>query len=277
MSLLSYLFFWRESLEDKVWIVENIKNTTRFRILFPGVSGSDQPTINRIIELNRKFDDYKLCIVDLRQESHGFIDSTPVSWYKINNSCNWGKETNEIELGEMSLLDSIKPGDKVPVYQLKKQSDVKIGADQKEIVVEYNPLAEYNVCDILNVDYKRIPVPDSQRPSNEVVDRFIRWLRSVDEEKVWIHFHCECGKGRTTTFMAMIDMMMYGSELTFDEILNRQTVIGGSDLKKTESTNQLKHGWKVERFEFIKNYYRYCCEVDWTRTLWSEWTTEHLQ
>lgn len=43
-----------------------------------------------------------------------------------------------------------------------------------------------------------------QSPEN--IDEFIKLYKSLPKD-AWLHFHCEAGKGRTTTFLAMYDMM----------------------------------------------------------------------
>src|SRR5689334_11764067 len=53
-------------------------------------SGSAQPSVAGFRELEGRLAgvrDEELCVVDLRQESHGFVNGAAVSWYATNN---WG-------------------------------------------------------------------------------------------------------------------------------------------------------------------------------------------
>lgn len=54
--------------------------------------------------------------------------------------------------------------------------------------------------------YYRIAATDHIWPSPENIDDFIAFIRTLPDH-AWLHFHCQAGKGRTTIYMAMYDMM----------------------------------------------------------------------
>ena len=118
--------------------------------------------------------------------------------------------------------------------------------------------------------YIQFPVSDHLRPTDKVIDKFITFVKNLPDE-VWLHFHCSAGKGRTTTFLAMYDMMKNATNATVDEIVNRQQSYGGMNLFKEYDEDD----WRIIHFEdrvsFINNFYQYCIENPDFDLSWSEW------
>lgn len=118
------------------------------------------------------------------------------------------------------------------------------------------------------MSYIRIPVTDKEKPSDDMVDYFVQFVQSLPQN-TWVHFHCEEGLGRTTTFMAMYDIMKNAKKVNLEDIMNRQVLIGGQDLldnKINTSTNA------KERAEFIKKFYEYSLQNNNNfKITWSQW------
>lgn len=58
----------------------------------------------------------------------------------------------------------------------------------------------------LAISYLRLHVTDHCPPDDDVARMFLGMLGSV-AATTWTHFHCHGGDGRTTTFLAMYDML----------------------------------------------------------------------
>ena len=60
------------------------------------------------------------------------------------------------------------------------------------------------------VEYVRIPVTDHCAPSDAAIDVLcgLREAARTDPTS-WVHFHCHGGDGRTTTFLALYDMLCW--------------------------------------------------------------------
>jgi hypothetical protein len=110
------------------------------------------------------------------------------------------------------------------------------------------------------------------------VDQFVAFEAALGSD-TWLHFHCRAGDGRTTTFMAMHDIIHNAPGDTLSTILARQKSIGGIDLSTPPSpTNQtsFSYPFAVERVEFVKNFYTYVCAAKpgkFTLT-WSDWVIQ---
>jgi len=209
-------------------------------------------------------------IIDLRQESHGFINGEAVSWYGVKDWANVGKTRKEIQALELCLLTQSLDQKNVELSIIAKKDpealelphvtqqkiDVKRISNEKELVKS------------TGAHYLRLPVTDHVRPTDETVDRLVNFIQCLPEA-AWVHIHCAAGVGRTTTFMVMVDMIKNAKKVNFQDIIQRHYLLGGLNLEK-----QSKSVWKsqlaAERLEFLKNFYYYCqTNQDNFNTSWS--------
>lgn len=200
-----------------------------------------------------------LSIVDLRQESHGFLDGMAISWYLPRNWINIGQSLQKIELLENNLLKNLSNQNHVTIHKIvKKDAEGHQTPETTHTTVKVQfVLSEKQLVEQFGINYLRIPIADHTRPTDEIVDQFIQFVRGLPQNH-WLHFHCSAGVGRTTTFMIMYDMMKNAKTVKFDDIINRQWLIGGANMRKTT----LKYTWKTpyaeERVKFLQHFYDYC-------------------
>lgn len=240
---------------------ENIPSTLGLAELHE--SGSAQFSEKEFIQVLGKLSG-KIIVVDLRQESHGFLDGTAVSWYGKRNWANVGKTLEEIEKDEQERLQSSLT---TPI------NIAPFTANEGKI---NNAFTEAQLVSSYGVQYFRIPVTDHMPPSNENVDQFIQFYKSLPQD-VWLHFHCHAGHGRTTTFMAMYDILRNGKKVSFEDIMMRQALLGNMDLREIPSS---KKAWERKLYEdralFIKQFYDYVTQSnDDLPVMWSEWIGQH--
>jgi hypothetical protein len=164
------------------------------------------------------FETRDLFLVDLREESHGFIDGIAVSWYADNDFGNVGMTKTHIERDERARLGALQ-GETAQIFAIKDDcSDNR--RQQREMPVSYEtftpvtPVTEralFDKAQIGNctVHYWRIPITDHCAPSTPALAEFRELVASCDPESSWVHFHCHGGDGRTTTFLALYDMMSW--------------------------------------------------------------------
>ena len=226
-------------------------------------SGSEQFSEDTFGEIVRSLaiTPEKLVIFDLRQESHGFINGKSVSWFDGNfNYANVHKTRSEIEMDEYQRL--------------------KLAAQSKQIIIDpvesstkLNVLTvktERNVVEENGSIYVRMPVTDHNHPSNQTIDQFIEFITTLPQDK-WIHFHCKGGKGRTSTFLALYDIIKNCKHVSFDEILARQKFIGGYDLNHVSRGDSERSRAAQERRAFVEKFYTYCRQNPNFQTSWSNW------
>lgn len=212
-------------------------------------------------------------IIDLRQEDHVFVNGLPVSWMATNNWANVGKTREEIIAGEQARVAGLKLGSVVDINDdsVKKKNN---STAKPEPVTIGDAKTEEETVLASGAHYLRIPVTDHARPLDEAVDRFVLSVRSLPEGG-WVHFHCRAGRGRTTTFMALYDMLRNASAVSLDDIVNRQSLLAGDyDLlgKEKDSGASWKSGVSADRADFVRAFYDYAKSNPGGRPLlWSEW------
>jgi protein-tyrosine phosphatase len=123
--------------------------------------------------------------------------------------------------------------------------------------------------------YYRIPVTDATRPEDSDVDRFITFLRGIQGKNYWLHFHCLAGLGRTTTFMAMYEMIRTASfeGTSFEDIIRYQHQIGGANLAFMWYSSS-----RAQWMSFLQNFYEYSKYGFHRGVSWSQWLEQqHLE
>ena len=114
------------------------------------------------------------------------------------------------------------------------------------------------------MEYKRYAVRDNGAPTPEIVDQFVEFVKTKPSD-LHLHFHCDAGEGRTTTFMSMYQILMNTTNLSLDQIVSYQYNVGGVNLHDN------KH-----QFEFLEDFYDYVSKnkSDNYTTSYSEWINQ---
>lgn len=198
-----------------------------------------------------------ITIVDLRAECHGFINGIAVSWYTPGNWENLGKTPDQIIAEENKRLAALSTRKEVVITKVisRAHNDVIHQFDQLKIPVS-SVSNEKDLTKKHKLDYKRFFVMDHKKPNDEQVEAFVKFVRELPSG-TWLHFHCAAGLGRTTSFMSMYDMLRNAKEVSFNDIIARQHLIGGDNLKKTILPENKKYRDAKDRLEFLQNFYNY--------------------
>ncbi len=215
----------------------------------------------------------KIWIVDLRQESHGFINGIPISWFGKQNQSNQGLSVEEIQNRELKLLSHLTQNDTATVHEIAdKKSGNILSTITKEITIKQVE-SESQLASRLKMNYFRLPVLDHHRPNDATVESFIHFFKTLPPD-AWVYFHCRGGVGRSTTFMVMVDMLLHAKTETIEEIVKRQVALGGSDLFKmiTEKDSLWKKDAAMVRQDFIRAFYAYARSPGgYPGVTWHEW------
>lgn len=219
------------------------------------ISGSQQFSENNLPLLIKAVGtSLPITVMDLRQESHGFINGLPVSWADSKNNANVGLTKELVLLDEVNKLKCIKLNEPITFYN-----------HPKETIIPTKVQDEKELTSTKSLSYNRITVRDGGIPTDDMVDYFIQSIKAQPQNS-WLHFHCKQGIGRTGTFMIMYDMIKNNKVVSEEEIIKRQLALANYN----EST--LKSFYNNERMSFLKKFYEYCKQNgDSFNVKWSEW------
>jgi protein-tyrosine phosphatase len=196
----------------------------------------------------------QLYVFDLRQESHGLINDKPVTWQADRDWANADLGHEDVIQRERRLLGDLKVGDKIAGVEIKS--------------IE----TEESLVRSAGHQYVRLTVTDHVRPTDTQVDLFIEAVRDLPENN-WVHFHCRAGKGRTTTFMVMYDMLLNAQKDSFDAIIERNTKLSDDyDVMTIPAETDWKYIYQKERAAFIQEFYNYAkANPKGAGQYWSKW------
>jgi hypothetical protein len=209
-------------------------------------------------------------VFDLRQEDHIFVNGEPISWYATNNWANVGKTNKEIKASEAVRVAAIPVGSTLSLSDAKTKKGGDAASPVENVTVA-RVGTEKDVVTSSGAAYKRITVSDHSRPLDEEVDRFITDVRALPAD-AWAHFHCRAGKGRTTTFMALYDMLRNASKVSLVDIVQRQSLLIGDYDLLAAADDAGKAGVAEDRSEFVRAFYDYARNnPNGQPLLWSAW------
>ena len=200
-------------------------------------SASGQPSLPSMQVLCDKLKtlakpDANIYIVDLREESHGFADDYPVSFYVEKNRGNyWRGYEEEVELEQLESLQG-NLTEFVPLGNYDKEHYQAVTFAPKKVLTEEQAATQ------VGLKYFRVPATDMMFPSPQAVDKFLVFVSSLQEND-WLHFHCQAGHGRTTTFLVMYDILK-NPQLSLEDICKRQYYLGGSNLLAGQNADKIK-------------------------------------
>jgi protein-tyrosine phosphatase len=211
-------------------------------------------------------------VFDLRQETHIFLNDLPVSWYASRDWANVGRSQSAIEADETSRVQSLKPGSEIVIRAGEPVKKGSAGAATPQRVTVGSSSTEHDIVGAAGASYVRVTVTDHARPLDDEVDRFVLAVRALPEN-AWAHFHCEAGRGRTTTFMVLYDMLRNANRASLEEIVRRQQILGYDyDVLQPTEPGIWKAPYAADRAAFVRAFYNYArANPNGRLQLWSEW------
>lgn len=220
------------------------------------VSGSSQFSPKQLNNLITLINKESILIIDLRQESHGFInEDIAFSYYGNAEVLNSGLSPNAVIMKEIKDLEEINLNREIELFR-------KVGEKGfKKLVKKVS--TEGELVRANNIQYIRLSVKENELPTSEVVDNFINIVKNKPT-KIHTHFHCKDGGYRTTLFLTMYQIMKDKDIKSLDEIIKYQQRNNGSNLENNERV-----------MTFLNNFYQYVKEnvKDNYETAYSIWNS----
>lgn len=193
------------------------------------IAGGNQPTPETLKNLRQELGlpiSTPLWIIDLRQESHGFLNGTAVSWHTERNAANRGLGASEVETREIHQLAAAMQT-AVIAMPMGKADQLAIAAPFAGTISSWE--TERHFARSLGYGYERFAATDMSWPEPQAIDDFVAFYRSLPREHGWLFFHCQAGQGRTTTFMTLYELLEQPGH-SAAEAAAHQKALGGIDL-----------------------------------------------
>lgn len=236
------------------------------------LSGSERiSSIEQVREIQRTMGDAPLVVVDLRQESHAAVSGFPVTWRGPMDWANMGMDLQSVMQRERDQIAALSAQDSVTLTHadyLKGKTSEPAPYHLTGLVVR----SEQEMVEAAGATYRRIAVADHVRPERLHVDQFIQLTRDLPPGAA-LHVHCNGGRGRTTTFMVLYDMLRNAREVGADAILARQAFIGYEyNLTDASMVRPEKVAFLEDRLAFLHEFHAYARENPGGHPqTWSEW------
>ncbi|CDZ80428.1 Effector protein hopD2 [Candidatus Rubidus massiliensis] len=230
-------------------------------------SASGQFSSQSLALIIEKIGHSPLYILDLREETHLFIDGTAISWYADRDWANVGKTKEQIDELEHKTI-----------RELSLKSSIELLDDLNPLNRTFtNVLSEKEVVQLAGLGYKKIPVSDHCRPYDHQVEEFLEFIREIEKQGAWIHIHCAAGRGRSSTFLVMYDILKNAKQVSLNDIFLRQKEMGGVDFLAEPDHTKWKYPYLKERIAFLEQFYEFCKNSpDPLRGNWSRWAMTNL-
>jgi hypothetical protein len=214
-------------------------------------------------------------VFDLRQESHGYLNGRAITLVSNYNWLNLDKANEQSIRDQEDWLAALRIRKTIPGILTVSQYRDKEYFLGKSIAVGTVKNEEYYVAK-WGFEYHRLFITDHRAPLDSEVDVFLNIVRSKPTN-TWFHVHCRGGKGRTSTVLAMFDMLKNADKVSFEEIIERQASISPYyNLLDVERGNPELTPYYLERVTFLRQFYEYSRQslMAYAGT-WSEWKVYH--
>lgn len=222
-----------------------------------------------------------IVIVDLRHDDHLFVNGLNFSTFESKDALLNPRTPEQIKASEQTLKEKIMGMRGVVAHAIETKYPKNDFDDRYTLTVapEKVETPEEFVTRI-GAKYLLIGTKRFSEASDDDIDRFINYMKQMPAD-TWYHFHCKKGKSRTTFFMTMHDMLKNADKVSLEDIIERQRLIGGSDLlditprdPNWADEKESKKQWVV----LLARFHKYASDNIATHfdKSWSQWSEENI-
>lgn len=242
------------------------------------ISGSEAPSARGWADIanyikQKKPLDAQVVVIDLRQESHGYLNGRAINLTNKYDWINLDKSNEQSALAQQSWLRTLREQVTVSNILTPIQFALRDFSHGKTMVVIAVHDEQYYV-NKQGFMYRHLYVTDHRAPADSEVDAFIHFIQS-HPANTWFHVHCRGGKGRTTTFLAMYDMLKNADKVTFEEIIARQASVPPYyNLQQTHRKEKELTPYYEQRLMFLRHFHEYARQrlIGNCESAWHDWT-----
>ena len=214
-----------------------------------------------------------LLVLDLRQESHGYLNGRAITLVSEYDWINRGKSNSQSIRDQENWLHSLRIQKKITGILSTQQFAAKEYSGGKTIPVKVVK-NEKDLVSRLGFAYHKLYITDHTAPGDSEIDAFLTIIKNAPKD-TWFHVHCRGGKGRTTTFFVMYDMLKNADKVSFEEIIARHASIAPYyNLFEINRGDPFLTPYYEQRIILLSHFYQFAQEVlNGYQGTWSEWPT----
>lgn len=218
---------------------------------------SAQFSESELKKLRQKYPQEKIIIVDLRQESHGFINGKSVLWRSHFEKINQNKSIAEILSDEKSCLKAAQKDHEIVINEVTKRNRESGWYDEisPKIIQVNEAISEEDLAIKNGFEYQRFSVRDFDIPDEKEFLRMVNFIKNLPQDKK-IYVHCAGGKGRTGMFLITLDIIKNGKTVALKEIFARQHKLGAAKLDEISKEEAWSEELAQKRLEILENFYK---------------------
>ncbi len=121
--------------------------------------------------------------------------------------------------------------------------------------------------------YKTVDIGAKFIATPDKIDELVSFLDNLPKDK-WVHVHCSHGSGRTSTALVMLDTLRNAPNVSLNDIVKRQHLLGSVDIFDTSvwPGGTYTAAELETRKKFVEDFYAFVCQrKEGGIQLWSEW------
>lgn len=218
---------------------------------------SAQFSEDELQEVRKKYPNQKIVIVDLRQESHGFVNGKSVLWRSYFEKINQDKNISEILSDEKSRLNLLQKDHEIVINEVTERDRANgwYKGISPKIVIVNKAINEKDLARENGFEYQRFSVRDFDKPDQKEFSRMVNFIKNLPQDKK-LYVHCAGGKGRTAMFLITLDIVKNGKKTELEEIFKRQNKLGGARLDEISEEEAWSNELAKERLKMLEDFYK---------------------
>lgn len=241
------------------------------------ISGSQEPSelgwknVAEFIASKQPNIEQPVVVLDLRQESHGYLNGLPMTLVSLHNWQNRDKSNAQSQHDEVTWLSQLTAKRLINNILTPKQYTNK-EYNKGRTLLNISVKSESQVVSKLGFIYHRLYISDHMGPQDSEIEALVNIFKHYPKN-TWYHVHCRAGKGRTTTVLAMYDMFRNADRVNFEDIIARQASIPPFyDLSIVSRVDpDLTPGYE-QRIAILREFYAFSREaLLGYQGSWTEW------
>ena len=220
--------------------------------------------IKRIPEDSKKH----FYVIDLRENLECFWNGVPIRWYGYWRNPQTGK-IEEKQFKEQHYKNNFV---RIKWSIRRFKDNVSL-----ELLNQQQLETEQQLVEKLGLHYVAFNGIRHSVHQNQQIDKFVEFVKSTPID-TWKHFHCGAGRGRTTIFLVLYDIVKNADKLPLKDIVERQYMLGGENVFNDKPW--INGTWTPKALKarkmLVQKFYDYVKDPNgYKRQPWSNWIKQH--